>query len=149
MDNNTDIQALTSLIETTLDSADGYEEAATGARGSTLQSMLRKRSEARRAVALMLQESVRALGGEPDEEGTALACAHRFLLNLPTGGKGHDTESIVAEVQRGEAYLKAQFASAMQNPAVSPHTMKTIADARRRICSRREPAHGLNRVLHG
>lgn len=149
MDNKTDINALTRLIEITVDSADGYEEAIDEVQSSTLKTMLCERSNARRAIASTLQECVRALGGEPDEEGAALASAHRSVLRLPTGAGHHDTRSVVEEARRDEAYLKAQFDNAMHNTAVSPHTRKSIADARRRVCAGDGSIHDVARVMHG
>ena len=51
MNNKHDISTLNGLIETTLDSADGYAEAAKDAKSEQLISLFRARSGERRTVA--------------------------------------------------------------------------------------------------
>jgi uncharacterized protein (TIGR02284 family) len=63
MNNEHDIKTLNSLIETTLDSADGYAEAAKDAKSEPLVSLFRSRSSERRTAASTLQNCVRSLGG--------------------------------------------------------------------------------------
>ena len=68
-----DIKVLNSLIETTLDSADGYQEAARDGVETGYRNLFLKRATERRQVVSELQSQVRALGGTPDDDGSVLA----------------------------------------------------------------------------
>ncbi|KRE89169.1 hypothetical protein ASG87_06465 [Frateuria sp. Soil773] len=129
MQNDHDIKTLNSLVETTLDSADGYAEAAKDAKSDALVALFRDRSLERRQVATTLQQRVRELGGEPEEEGTVLASAHRMFVNLRTSLTSNDNKAVVDEVERGEDHIKSKFENAMKDKDVSPGTMAVISDA--------------------
>jgi uncharacterized protein (TIGR02284 family) len=128
MKNDHDIKVLNGLIETTLDSADGYAEAAKDAKSDQLVSLFRARSGERRDAASKLQQGVRSLGGEPEDEGTVLASAHRMFVNLRTSLTSNDNKAVVEEVERGEDHIKAKFEDAMKDDDVTPLTMSVIAD---------------------
>ena len=115
MNNKHDISTLNGLIETTLDSADGYAEAAKDAKSEQLISLFRARSGERRKVASTLQQCVRSLGGKPEDDGTVLASAHRMFVNLRTSLTSADNKAVVDEVERGEDHIKAKFEDAMKD----------------------------------
>lgn len=129
MQHDHDVKTLNSLIETTLDSADGYAEAAKDAKSDALIALFRDRSQERRQVATLLQQRVRELGGEPEEEGTVLASAHRMFVNLRTSLTSKDNKAVVEEVERGEDHIKSKFENAMKDKDVSPDTLRVISDA--------------------
>lgn len=128
MNNEHDIKTLNHLIETTLDSADGYAEAARDAGSEPLIALFRSRSGERRSAASTLQKCVRSLGGKPEDDGTVLASAHRMFVNLRSSLASADNKAVVEEVERGEDHIKAKFESAMNDDDISPSTMAVIAD---------------------
>jgi uncharacterized protein (TIGR02284 family) len=75
-DTKHDIKVLNSLIETTLDSADGYGQAAENASNTSFKNLFQEWSSERHRVANDLQGEVRVLGGTPDTDGSALAAGH-------------------------------------------------------------------------
>ena len=109
MQNDHDIKTLNSLIATTLDSADGYAEAAKDAGSQSLIALFRARSQERQQVASTLQRCVRELGGKAEDDGTLLASAHRMFVNLRASVTSSDNKAVVDEVERGEDHIKAQF----------------------------------------
>ena len=125
---NTDhaINTLNSLIATTLDSADGYAEAAKDADGEPLVTVFRARSHERRNVASTLQQAVRHLGGKPEDEGTVLASAHRMFLNLRTHVTSNENKAMVDEVERGEDHIKGKFEDGMKDDDLSLTTKTDI-----------------------
>ena len=129
MNNKHDIATLNSLIATTLDSADGYANAAMEAKSHSLGSLFRDRAAERRQVASILQQRVRLLGGEAEDDGTALAAAHRMFLNLRTSLTSNDNKAVVEEVERGEDHIKEKFEDAMKDDEISPDTLSVLADA--------------------
>ncbi len=116
--NDHQIKILNGLIEATLDSAHGYRDAADGARNPNFKSLFQQRSEARDLMTTDLQKEVRVLGGQPEDDGTMLASAHRMFLNLKNIVSGTD-QSIVSEVEAGEDHIKARFEDALQKQNLS------------------------------
>lgn len=149
MSNSNDIKTLNSLIETTLDSADGYAEAAKDAKSEQLISLFNGRSSERRNAAAKLQQCVRSLGGEPEDDGTVLASAHRMFVNLRTSLTSNDNTAVVDEVERGEDHIKAKFDDAMNDAALSPTAIGVIADVYTSVRSGHDQMRDLKKTLHG
>jgi uncharacterized protein (TIGR02284 family) len=141
---NHDIRVLNDLIETTLDSAEGYAEAARETRSTRFSLAFQTRATERRLLASRLQQRVEALGGSPEDEGSVLASAHRMFTNLRKSL--HDDNAVIDEVERGEDHLKHQFEDAMDDADVSPPTHALIAEAYRSVNSGHEQMHVLKRA---
>ncbi len=113
-----DIRVLNSLTETVLDSVNGYEEAIKDAGQASYASIFTQGASERRQLAETLRSQVRTLGGDPEDDGSALAAAHRFFLDikdkLTTGDK-----SVVDEVERGEDFIKDKFQRALDDNELS------------------------------
>lgn len=132
-DSNHDISTLNSLIATTLDSVEGYREAADDATNSRFTGLFTSRAQERRTVVSNLQAQVRALGGNPEDDGTVLAGAHRVFLDLKAKITGQDDKAIINEVERGEDYLKAKYESALSDTDLSPATKAIIQTANQSV----------------
>lgn len=110
-----EINVLNDLIEVTLDSVKGYEDAAGQARSETLKSMFTRRAAERRTVVNELQQMVRARGGSPEDDSSILSKAHRMFLNLKNTVAGQDDKTVIEEVERGEDHLKDRWERALDN----------------------------------
>lgn len=121
-----DISRLNGLITTTIDSVEGYREAAKDASSDTFRTIFLDRATERDGVVSELQAEVRTLGGTPDDNGSALAGAHRVFVNLREAIAGGDDKAIIAEVERGEDHIKAKYEAALTDADLSPNTMSTI-----------------------
>jgi uncharacterized protein (TIGR02284 family) len=121
-----DISTLNGLIETTIDSVDGYSEAAKTSENARFVTLFSERAAERRAVVGTLRSEVTRLGGKPEEDGTILAGAHRMFLNLKSAVTGKDEKAIVDEVEQGEDHIKAKFEKAMKDNDVSLEVNRTI-----------------------
>lgn len=119
---------LNSLIATTLDSVDGYRKAGGQADNQQLRSIFNDRANEREQVVRKLQESVRTAGGNPEDDGTVLADAHRVFLSLRDAVTGdRDDDAIVAEVERGEDYIKGKFDTALNDTDLSPEARTVVS----------------------
>ncbi|MEI6560344.1 MAG: PA2169 family four-helix-bundle protein [Rhodospirillaceae bacterium] len=126
--NEQQIKIINGLIEATVDSADGYHEAAKDARNPVFKTMFETRSTRRKQLATGLQAEVRALGGKPADDGTILAATHRIFLNLKNLVTGDD-ESVIAEIEAGEDYIKAKFERALQEEGLVGSVHAVVAKA--------------------
>ncbi|PIB93366.1 PA2169 family four-helix-bundle protein [Caulobacter sp. FWC2] len=126
--NEDHIKLVNGLVETTIDSADGYAEAAKDADASRYKDLFERRAQERRTVASELQDEVRRLGGEPKDDGTILAAAHRVFLNLKDSITKGD-EAVVNEVEAGEDHIKAKYEKALQDTDVDAQTRAVIDKA--------------------
>ena len=126
--NEDHIKLVNGLVETTIDSADGYAEAAKDAGGARYKDLFERRAQERRSIASELQDEVRRLGGEAKDDGTILAAAHRAFLNLKDAVTKGD-EAVVNEVEASEDFIKAKYEKALQDTDVDPRTRAVIEKA--------------------
>ena len=121
-----DISVLNSLIETTIDSVDGYRRSAQEATNSRFSSAFLERANEREQIVSRLRERVRALGGNPEDDGSVLAAAHRAFLSLREKVTGADDEAVIAEVDHGESYLNGKWETALQDGELSAETRNLV-----------------------
>lgn len=119
-----DISTLNALIETTIDSADGYEQAAAAAEDGDLAQMFRRFGSERRQLVADLRAQVIALGGQPEDDGTLLAGAHRTFLRIKAAF-GNTREAVIDEVETGEDHIRAKYDAALRETLL-PETRRVI-----------------------
>jgi uncharacterized protein (TIGR02284 family) len=143
-----DIEILNSLITTTIDSALGFERSAEDADAGRFAQFFREFGAERRQVVARLQETVRALGGTPNDDGSLKADLHRRWVDLrdALSGSGDDS-AIIAEVERGEDYLKAKYDSALADTELSPNTLAVIREAYQSVRAGHDTASALKHNL--
>jgi uncharacterized protein (TIGR02284 family) len=118
--NDHDIDVLNSLITTTIDSAAGFERAAEDSQSGRFAALFRDFGAERRQVVAQLQGTVRSFGGTPNDDGSLKADLHRRWLDLRAAiSSGNGDAAIVAEVERGEDYIKAKYEEALADPKLS------------------------------
>ena len=148
MDNSHDITVLNTLIRTTLDSHKGFEEAcedSEGQHGQFFQQMASERSQ----VASQLQAQVAALGGDPEDDSSFTAAAHRGFMNLKQAVMGDSDEAVIEEVERGEDYLKAKYETALQDGELSPQTRQIIEQAYQSVRKGHDTASAMKHQMQG
>lgn len=118
--NTKDVGVLNTLIATLLDSVDGYQKSAGDIDNQALADKFNARARERQAAVTKLQAAVAAAGGNPEDDGTLLGGAHRAFQSLKEAVMGREDKAIVAEVERGEDYLKAKFETALAEVDLSP-----------------------------
>ncbi len=126
--NEDHIKLVNGLVETTIDSADGYEAAAKDAEGQRYKTLFEQRAHERRTIVSDLQDEVRRLGGEPKDDGTLLGAAHRAFVNLRDSLSKGD-EAVINEVESGEDHIKAKYEKALKDVDVEIQTRTVIEKA--------------------
>lgn len=123
--NTHDVHVLNDLIEITIDSADGYEEAAKETDVAAYRDRFVKRAGERRRVAGDLQAAVRGLGAEPEDDGSILAKAHRAFLDVKHALL-RDEQAVVNSVENGEDHIKARYERALEDERLSATTRELV-----------------------
>jgi uncharacterized protein (TIGR02284 family) len=126
MDNQDQITTLNELIETTVDSINGYEDSAGNIDNERLREIFRQRADERQQVVQDLRNEVRRLGGNPEESGTFLGKAHQRFEDLKAAITGHDEKAIVNEVERGEDYIKAKYEAALNSDNLTGESRQVV-----------------------
>jgi uncharacterized protein (TIGR02284 family) len=121
-----DISVLNSLIETTIDSVDGYRRSAQEATNSRFSQEFLERASEREQVVSRLRDQVRSLGGNPEDDGSVLAAAHRAFLTLRDKVTGSDDTAVIAEVDHGESYLNGKWETALGDERLSAETRSLV-----------------------
>jgi uncharacterized protein (TIGR02284 family) len=124
--NSRDTTVLNTLIATLIDSIDGYQKSAEDIHNAGLGEKFRARAQERQTVVAQLRATVSAAGGNPEDDGTILASAHRAFLDLKEAVVGRDDKAIINEVERGEDYLKEKFETAKADADLSPTARAAI-----------------------
>lgn len=114
-----DIKVLNGLIETTLDSADGYREAAEQTQDPHYRTLFERRSSERQQVVDDLSAAVRGLGGDPESDGSILAKAHRAFLDVKHALLRND-DSVVGSINSGEGSSPTNMKRRWKTPAFPP-----------------------------
>ncbi len=129
MDNQDQITTLNELIETTVDSINGYEDSAGNIDNERLREIFRQRADERQQVVQDLRNEVRRLGGNPEESGTLLGKAHQRFEDLKAAITGRDEKAIVNEVERGEDYIKAKYEAALEKGSLTGDSRAAVERA--------------------
>lgn len=147
LDKQHDIRVLNSLLETVIDSIDGYRRSAQEAVNGRFASAFLERANEREEVAEKLRAEVRRLGGTPEEDGSILAAAHRAFLGLRDTVTENDDKAVVAEVDHGETYLDEKWRTALENEKLQPETRRVIAGCYESIRSGRDEWRAIHENL--
>lgn len=126
MSTDSTISTLNSLIKTTLDSMKGFQDAAEDAKSTQFATLFADFSRERSEVATALQAEVRRLGGNPEDDSSFLAAAHRTFMDLKQAFTGKDDKAIIQEVERGEDYIKAKFEAALKDADLDPSARSVV-----------------------
>ena len=124
-----DVKVLNSLIETTIDSLDGYQKAAKETKNDQFRRIFEERSFERQRVCEELRQEVRTMGGEPKDDGSMLADAHRGFLKLRGVVMGGDDKQVIDEVERGEDFIKNKYEMAMRDEELTMPARETVTRA--------------------
>jgi len=116
------ISTLNTLIATTIDSINGYEDSAQNIDNERFREIFRQRANERQEVVEQLRAEVRRLDGNPEDDGSFLGKTHQRFEDLKAAITGRDEKAIINEVERGEDYLKEKWQAALQSGNLNGET---------------------------
>jgi uncharacterized protein (TIGR02284 family) len=143
---NQDITTINTLIATTIDSANGFEEAARTANATGLSMQFAELARDRWEIVEKLEDEVRRMGSEPKRSGTAKAAMHRRWLDLRNAVAGSD-RAVLQEVQNGETYLCSKYEAALGSTGMSTEARRCIEDALASVRRDQERVRGLSMTV--
>ncbi len=120
------ISTLNTLIATTIDSINGYENSAKDVDNERFREIFRQRADDRQRVVEELRNEVRRLGGNPEDDGSFMGKTHQRFEDLKSAITGGDDKAIINEVERGEDYLKDKFETALDSDALTGESRAVV-----------------------
>ena len=123
-----DAKILDTLITTTVDSADGFADAATDAEDARLKSIFSAFATERREIADLLRTEAQRLGGDASPQGSMKAAAHRRWMDLKNALTRSDA-AILGSVEAGETYIRGKYETALADEEISESTRSSITEA--------------------
>jgi uncharacterized protein (TIGR02284 family) len=142
------VKVLNDLIETTIDSAHGYEEAAENAKDPTLKTLFAERSRRRRELTRELQAEVRTFGGEPEDDQSLLGKAHNKFVDLKNAITGGDQKAVIDEVERGEDVIRDKYEKALRDEDLPPPAREVLSRAYETIRADHDEISRLKHSMH-
>jgi uncharacterized protein (TIGR02284 family) len=118
---------LNSLVEATLDSAQGYEAAARNTRNPDLRALFEQRAAARDRLTVALWAEIRGMGGNIPDGATVPTSLCRVFQDLENAVAGSDAD-IVREVEARELRVKARFAEVLQAQSLPCPVARVVND---------------------
>jgi uncharacterized protein (TIGR02284 family) len=128
-EHNETTTTLNTLISTLLDSVDGYQKSAGDVENPRFADMFNARARERQQAVTKLQAAVAAAGGNPEDDGSAMGAVHRVFQSLREVVSTRDDAAIVAEIERGEDYLKGKFEAARDHTSLTPEGRTAVDEA--------------------
>jgi uncharacterized protein (TIGR02284 family) len=142
------VKVLNGLIQTTLDSANGYREAAQHIDRSDCKALFTERASRRESLAGRLQAEVRTFGGEPEMDQSMLGKIHNKFVELKNAVTGDSDKAVVDEVERGEDIIKGRYARALDDHDLPVSARDLIQQAYGAIKSDHDDISRLKHQMH-
>lgn len=142
------VKVLNSLIETTLDSANGYRHASESIERPDCKTLFAERASRREHLAQQLKQEVRTFGGEPETDQSLLGKAHNKFTELKGAVTGHSDKAVIDEVERGEDVIKAKFEKALQDDDLPSTARELIQRAYGSIQADHDEVSRLKHEMH-
>lgn len=120
------LDALDDLAECCKDGEYGFRACAEQAERQDLKTVFLQRAEDCRRAADELNTQIRALGGNPDDRGSAAGAMHRGWVAVKATLSTYDDKAVLEECERGEDNALARYRKAMKQPM--PANVKQIVE---------------------
>jgi uncharacterized protein (TIGR02284 family) len=142
------IKTLNDLIETTLDSAHGYRNAAEGVDNPEFKTLLSERAGKREELSRRLQEEVRSFGGEAEDDRSLMGRIHNKFAELRGDLMGRDDKGVLDEVERGEDVIKERFEKATRDTELPEPIRQRVMQEYAKIKADHDTISALKRQFH-
>ncbi|KZY56288.1 hypothetical protein A3736_08415 [Erythrobacter sp. HI0063] len=114
-----------SLVDTTIDSVEGYRKAIEKAKSPHLKEALQRRLAAREATLETLNGELRRQGDELVTKGTVTGDLHRLWTEIADLFESGD-KAAAERVEEGEDYIKEKFEKALKGDTLTPEERAVV-----------------------
>lgn len=128
-EHNETTTTLNTLIATLIDSVEGYQKSAGDVDNQRYAEMFNARARERQQAITTLQAAVAQAGGNPEDDGSVMGSLHRAFQSLREAVSTRDDAAIIAEIERGEDYLKEKFEAAQRHADLTPQAREAVSKA--------------------
>jgi uncharacterized protein (TIGR02284 family) len=136
-----DIAALNHIASILIDARRLYHRAAHLADNVDARNRIERTIDERDHLLADVQQMVRSLRGDPAHEGSLLGAAHKAFLDV-RAMFDRDVKAALAEVDRGENYLRDEIRKAMRRDDLGAETRAFLGVALDRIVSGEQRIEG-------
>lgn len=144
-----DVRILNSLITTTIDSVNGFRRVAKNAESDNIKKLFTHFAQTRAQLVGRLQQRVRALGATPVDDGSRKAALHRSWTDLRTLFSCNDDAAVIAEVERGEDYIKEKYEIILSDGDLSAESLNLVRSCYQNVRQGHDRARQLQHGLAG
>lgn len=146
--NEKTIECLNGLIQTCVDGAEGYREAASALDAEPrLEGRFLQYAGERDEFAKRLATEVRALGGEPEDDGSFAGKLHRGWIDLKSAIASQEKEAIVSECERGEDAALKNYNEALETIRTPMAVRRLVQAQKRKVREAHDHISALESVL--
>lgn len=143
------VKVLNSLIETTLDSVNGYRDAADSAQSGQYRTLFEERSRRRMDLTHQLQQEVRSFGGQPKDSQSMLGKAHNKFTELKSAITGGSSDkAVIEEVERGEDMIKAKYEKVLKDSELPADVRQRLTQAYETIRADHDEISRMKHAFH-
>jgi uncharacterized protein (TIGR02284 family) len=142
------VKVLNSLIETTLDSANGYRDAAETIDMAECKAKFTQRASQRSELVHRLQDEVRSFGGEPDTDQSLAGKMHNKFVELKNAVTGSSDKAVIDEVERGEDVIKAKYEHALKDDDLPASARQLVQQAYTSIKADHDDVSRMKHAMH-
>jgi uncharacterized protein (TIGR02284 family) len=142
------VHVLNGLIETTLDSANGYREAAEHVNSPEFKRTFADRAESRLELTHRLKDEVRRLGGEPKEDQSLMGKVHNKFVGLKDAVTGDSDKGVIDEVERGEDVIKGKYEKAASEEDLPGDVRQIVQNAYTKVKADHDDISRLKHQMH-
>jgi len=112
------VEVMNGLLQSAVDSADGFRNAAELVRNPQFKALFAERAQQRDGLAGEIEGEVRSFGGEPAPGGSVLAAAYRAFVQVRDLVAHGSDRAVVEEVARAEDFVQQRFDTAASDVAL-------------------------------
>jgi len=142
------VKVLNHLIETTLDSADGYQQAAGHADSPRFKVLFQERAVRRQQLSSQLKAEVRTFGGEPLDDLSILARSQRAFLDLKDKIVGQSDKAVIDHIERGEDLILSRFQKAAEDTELPNAARELVERATSSVRADHDEISALKHQMH-
>ncbi|MAS87640.1 MAG: hypothetical protein CMH30_06655 [Micavibrio sp.] len=114
------------LLTRLVDSYDGYKEAAEKASQERHVRMFTDLSAERHQAALLVQDYLTRQGEDVDLDGSKIAAAHRFFMDIKDKLDDDDDEALLESIITGESELLSRYRDATKDAKYDPELLDAL-----------------------